>query len=115
MLEDGPVGVGWATNDASLVLGEDDRGLIFGNTDNSNHAVVSSQGQQFDFSPTSTGRQLEVKKGDVVGCLLDLDHGVASWNCNGIELSRGLHIPERLHSEVFFPGRPFFQMWIENL
>ncbi|VDN15155.1 unnamed protein product, partial [Dibothriocephalus latus] len=98
VLEDGPVRVGWATNGASLNLGEDDLGIVFGTEDGSTRGLVTFNGDQFDFGA-------EVRKGDVIGCYIDFDHGVATWNCNGAEGAQPVRIPDRLLNESFFPGK----------
>nr|VZI24879.1 unnamed protein product [Spirometra erinaceieuropaei] len=97
MADPNRVRVGWATNGASLNLGEDDLGLVFGTEDGSTRGVITFNGDQFDLGA-------EVRKGDVIGCYLDFDHGVAIWSCNGVEGSQPVRIPERLLNESFFPA-----------
>ena len=102
VLEDGPVGVGWATNEASLSpLGCDDQAFVLGNTDTDADARLTFRGKQADFSG---GHQITVTRGTVIGCRLDLDRGIATWSCNGTECPQVLRIPENLLNEAFFPG-----------
>ncbi|VDD76885.1 unnamed protein product [Mesocestoides corti] len=101
VLEDGPIGVGWATNGADLArLGSDDQAFVFGNAEDRQTATVTFNWKMYDFSD---GRIL-VKKGDVIGCRLDLDRGIATWSCNEIECPQVLRIPENLINEPLFPA-----------
>lgn len=103
VLEDGPVGVGWATNEAGLTsLGSDDQAFVLGNIEaGQGAATLTFKGKQVDFSD---GR-IAVGKGTVIGCCLDLDRGIATWNCNGNECPQVLRVPENLINEPFFPGK----------
>ncbi|KAH9281428.1 Band 4.1-like protein 2 [Echinococcus granulosus] len=102
VLEDGPVGVGWATNEAGLTsLGCDDQAFVLGNIEGGQGAAtLTFKGKQVD---VSDGR-IAVGKGTVIGCCLDLDRGIATWNCNGNECPQVLRIPENLINEPFFPA-----------
>ncbi|VUZ42998.1 unnamed protein product [Hymenolepis diminuta] len=103
VLEDGPVAVGWATNEATLSpLGCDDQAFVLGNViDGQSGATLSFKGKESDFSE---GNRIVVTRGTVIGCRLDLDRGVATWSCNGIECPQILRIPENLINEPFFPA-----------
>lgn len=104
VLEDGPVAVGWATNGASLSpLGCDDQAFVLGNViDGQSAASLNFKGKQSDFSE---GNRITVTRGTVIGCRLDLDRGIATWSCNGMECHQVLRIPEKLLNEPFFPGK----------
>lgn len=103
-MEDGPVAVGWATNEATLSpLGCDDQAFVLGNViDGQPGATLSFKGKESDFSEDN---RIVVTRGTVIGCRLDLDRGVATWSCNGIECPQILRIPENLINEPFFPGK----------
>ncbi|KAL5106279.1 hypothetical protein TcWFU_006249 [Taenia crassiceps] len=102
VLEDGPVGVGWATNEAGLTsLGSDDQAFVLGNIEGGQGAAtLTFKGKQVDVSDG----HIAVGKGTIIGCCLDLDRGIATWNCNGNECPHVLRIPENLINEPFFPA-----------
>lgn len=102
ILEDGPVGVGWATNEAGLTsLGCDDQAFVLGNVEcGHGAATLTFKGKHVDFS----GGHIAVGKGTVIGCCLDLDQGIATWNCDGNECPQVFRIPENLTNEPFFPA-----------
>lgn len=95
--------MGWSTNSARLCpLGSDEKAFVFSGAENrQDAATVTFGGQQFDFSE---GGHVTVRRGDVIGCRLDLDRGLATWSRNETELPQVLRLPEKLLSEPFFPG-----------
>ena len=111
VLEDGPVGVGWATNEADLSpLGCDNQAFVLGKAEGEGPtaATLTFRGMQADFS----GGRIAVGEGTVIGCRLDLDRGLATWSCNGTECPQVLKIPENMLSEPFFPGKIYQKAYL---
>ncbi|VDD75120.1 unnamed protein product [Mesocestoides corti] len=120
----GPVRIGWATEDASLVLGEDERGFAY-QTDTPLPAMNDDSGCDgcLKTAPAETKSENELLsgtliiggacvatvfgscKGDVIGCYLDLDSRLAHWTKNGsASVNMSLPITQFPPKTVFFPA-----------
>eukprot|EP00002_Diphylleia_rotans_P018870 TRINITY_DN364_c0_g2_i1.p1 TRINITY_DN364_c0_g2~~TRINITY_DN364_c0_g2_i1.p1 ORF type:complete len:740 (-),score=147.31 TRINITY_DN364_c0_g2_i1:388-2607(-) len=89
--DEGLCRVGWSTVAGKLALGTDRQGFGFGGT-----------------GRKSFSNQFEVygepfKKGDVIGCCIDLDDFTVSYTKNGQDLGVAFNIPKNLHGSAFYP------------
>ncbi len=106
VFEEGPVNVGWATNEARLSprLGGDDAALVFGGSDDPRApAAVTFAGGRTPLSGAGPD-ELRVAEGDYLGCYLDLDRGQVSWSINGKECPQVVRLPEKIARESVCPG-----------
>ncbi|KAL3314796.1 hypothetical protein Ciccas_006579 [Cichlidogyrus casuarinus] len=94
--------VGWSTEKGTLLVGADEFGFGFG-ADKDGFGINGQQGKKLHKNEIENyGRPF--KKGDVVGCFIDLDVGAVKWNLNGELLGQAYQIePELLAQEAFFP------------
>ncbi|KAM7533202.1 hypothetical protein Aperf_G00000120275 [Anoplocephala perfoliata] len=119
-----PVRVGWATEDANLILGEDVWGFAYQtapiapalNEDvlsenwfnmNSN-GEIGSEGQSHSGALVIGGASVDVIgscQGDVIGCYLDLDSRLAHWTKNGVTAAdMTISIARFPPQTVFYPA-----------
>ena len=113
--------VGWSTQTASLLLGEDHEGFAYGTGPTGGRQdYCNTVGNHFSSAgvPDDLGEQgikashgvlelygKDVRPGDVVGCHLDLVKGEISWSLNGDQFDRAYTLPNALRNEAFFPGK----------
>lgn len=90
--EPGLARVGWALANAHLDLGTDRLGWGYGGTGKkSNSRNFDSYGKTFG------------DRGDVIGCLLDLDNRRIAWTKNDEFLGDAFEIPNDLIKHSFYP------------
>ncbi|KAL7055522.1 hypothetical protein AAHC03_022949 [Spirometra sp. Aus1] len=105
LLGDGPVRVGWSTENANLVLGSDAFGLAYlSRLEGPVQSADFCNGLPSNSPPPPNGRlsfgalliggnsEMLVESaghGDVIGCHLDLDRSIAYWTRNGQPLRTG--------------------------
>lgn len=90
--EPGLARVGWALANANLDLGTDPLGWGFGGT------AKKSNSRNFETYGKTFG-----DRGDVIGCLLDLDSRIISWTKNDEYLGDAFIIPNNLIKHTFYP------------
>ncbi|KAF8570826.1 hypothetical protein P879_00290 [Paragonimus westermani] len=87
MLEEGPIRLGWSTNDANLILGTDCKGFGYG-IEETGGSIKPKLGGQFFHGNLVQEYGLRVVPGDVIGCFLEMGDSdspqlTVQWSHNG--------------------------------
>ncbi|KAK9791611.1 hypothetical protein WJX73_009998 [Symbiochloris irregularis] len=90
--DEGLCRIGWASQAAGLDLGTNQHSFGYGGTGKKSH------NKRFEDYGMPYGR------GDVVGCLLDCDHGCISFTLNGSDLGIAFDLPKHLHKQALYPA-----------
>ncbi|VEL18844.1 unnamed protein product, partial [Protopolystoma xenopodis] len=109
VLEDGPIRIGWSTNDASLELGIDNCGFGYGSDLTTAYGINNPKAGRAMHRGRPIDYGVSVTKGSIIGCLINLDNGSVSWTHNGSVIEPAFTIPEQMRGESFLPGSLCYQ------